>query len=98
MLSTDAGATWKELGFFAEKGPVGIIDEKTLLTAKGKTLQRSADGGATWTKVVDLPAGSKTPMNPVIYYVKGVCYLMTEQGVDGEQGQGGSLGRCRDLR
>ena len=78
-LSTDGGATWKDLGKgFKDAGPIGAIDDKILLAGKGKDLQRSADGGATWATVAQLPAG---PTGKVIYVVKGVAYLMTENGL-----------------
>jgi hypothetical protein len=86
-LSMDGGMIWNDLGTgFAEKGPIGIIDEKTLLTTRGKTFSRSTDGGATWTKVMDWPQG--VAKNPVIYTVKGIGYLMTEKGLMVSKDQG----------
>ncbi|MCL2641185.1 MAG: hypothetical protein FWD53_10100 [Phycisphaerales bacterium] len=83
LLSTDGGKTWKDLGTgFAEKGPIGIVDEKTLLATKNRVLSRSTDGGETWTKVMDVVTGGpQSPVNQTIYFVKGVGYFMTDKGM-----------------
>ena len=85
VLSTDSGATWKVLGKdFAL--PVGIFDPQTLLVGNYKIgLQRSTDGGATWTKVCDLPRTSLSAAyaaegTSIIVY-KGAGYLLTENGL-----------------
>jgi photosystem II stability/assembly factor-like uncharacterized protein len=76
MLTTDAGAEWKELGK-GFSGPVGVFDDKTLLAGKkGEGLARSTDGGATWTKVADPGACGQ-----VVYVFKGAAYLATEKGL-----------------
>ena len=78
-LSHDAGATWQELDGFTS--PVGIFDSRTLVVggAQDHSLQRSTDGGATWTKVGDAPVTIRKIESIVNF--KGVGYLATPQGL-----------------
>jgi len=72
-LTTDAGATWKDLdkGF---KG-LGVIDSKTLLATKGAGILRSTDAGATWETVSDAKVKS-----PTARVFKGVAYWAADKG------------------
>jgi photosystem II stability/assembly factor-like uncharacterized protein len=78
-LSHDAGVTWQELDGFTS--PVGIFDSKTLIVgnATDHSLQRSTDGGATWTKVGDAPVTIRKIESIVTF--NGVGYLITPQGL-----------------
>jgi len=78
VLSNDSGATWKELGT-GFTSPVGLFDAKTLISGKGRDLQRSTDGGETWTKVGDAPQADRRIQSVVV--LKGVGYLATEKGL-----------------
>ena len=85
VLSTDSGATWKVLGKDFSF-PVGIYDPQTLLVGNSKSgLQRSTDGGVTWTKVCDLPktslANADGANGTSIIVYKGAGYLLTENGL-----------------
>ena len=86
VLSNDSGATWQELGT-GFTGPIGLFDAKTLIVgSKGGSMQRSTDGGATWTKVDNAPK-----MNPGIQSVvvfKGAGYLVTPQGLSVSKDKG----------
>jgi hypothetical protein len=85
LLSTDSGATWKVLGEDFTL-PVGIFNPQTLLAGNCKIgLRRSTDGGATWTKVCDLPKTSLSSAyaaegTSIIVY-RGAGYLLTENGL-----------------
>ena len=86
-LSTDNGATWKNLGAVGPDGKVakegreytglGMIDEHILLASRGDHgILRSVDGGQNWTKVSDAKLAA-----PLTRVRKGMAYWMTEQGV-----------------
>ena len=78
VLSHDAGATWQSLPGFTS--PVGIFDSKTLIVGdKDHSLQRSTDGGGTWSKVGDAPVTVRKIESIVTF--KGVGYLLTPQGL-----------------
>lgn len=83
VLSTDSGSTWKVLGTGFTL-PVGIFDPQTLLVGN-HSLQRSTDGGVTWTKVCDLPKTSLSAAysaeGTAIIVYKGAGYLLTENGL-----------------
>jgi hypothetical protein len=80
LTSFDGGKSWNKL--FKDKGfdptgGVGIFDAKTLVyTQKGKGIQRSTDGGATWTKVSDIE-----PNGRVLQVHKGVAYWLGREGL-----------------
>ena len=80
-LSTDAGATWKDL----QKGftHVGIVSDKILLASKGKGIVRSDDGGETWSSVSDI-----TPAASVMQVRDGVAYWPSEKGLLVSQDEG----------
>lgn len=74
LLSSDGGATWEELGkpFKA----FGVFDFSTLVTCRGRGIERSTDGGATWTLVSD-----KTPGGKLVVVRHGVGYWLAAEGV-----------------
>jgi acetyl esterase/lipase len=74
LLSEDSGATWKAL----EKGfkSFGVFDFDTLVTSRGSGIERSTDGGATWTKVSDV-----TPTGRVMAHHLGVGCWLWEEGI-----------------
>ena len=83
-LSKDAGKTWKLLGperQSRENGSsigIGVVDAETLLLHRkdGTGIERSTDGGETWTKVSDLEPKSGVP---VLH--KGVVYWVGAKGL-----------------
>ena len=79
VFTTDAGATWSELGTgFNQRGPFGVFDEKTLIGSKtGREILRSTDAGKTWNKVDVLPGKA----GQIVYVSKGAGYLITEKGL-----------------
>lgn len=80
FLSADSGRSWNRLFAdpeFERTGGLGIFDEKTLVyTMKGRGIQRSTDGGKTWTKVSDLE-----PWGRVVRVRGGVGYWFSRQGL-----------------
>ncbi len=85
-LSTDAGASWKDLG----KGftRVGLFDATTLVACRGKGLVRSTDGGATWSPVSDV-----TPQGFVMTVFRGTGYWATEKGLLASKDRGATWAR-----
>ena len=81
LLSEDAGATWKAL----DKGfkSFGVFDFNTLVTSRQKGIERSTDGGATWTKVSDV-----TPTGRIMAHYKGVGYWLVEKGLISSKDKG----------
>ena len=82
-LSTDGGKSWRKLGESPKDASgftigVGVVDAKTLVRWLGSTggIERSLDGGATWTKVCD-----ETPVGHVMVVFKGVCYWVGQKGL-----------------
>jgi photosystem II stability/assembly factor-like uncharacterized protein len=80
MLSKDGGQTWKLLFTdpeFDKSGGLGVFNEKTLVyTQKGKGIQRSTDGGQSWTKVSDA-----APIGRVVQVHKGTAYWLSADGL-----------------
>ena len=72
--STDGGKSWQLLG--KDYTAIGIFDSKAYVASKGNGILRSADGGATWTKVSDI-----TPTGRILSIVKGVGYWLTPEGL-----------------
>lgn len=80
MFSGDGGKTWQKMfkdAEFDKSGGLGIFSDKTLVyTQKGKGIQRSTDGGQTWTKVSDL-----TPIGRVVCILHGKAYWLGKEGL-----------------
>jgi len=80
FTSIDGGKNWVMLfkdKEFDRSGGVGIFDAKTLVyTQKGKGIQRSTDGGATWSKVSDAE-----PIGRVVQVHKGTAYWLAREGL-----------------
>lgn len=75
LFSTNGGRAWKEIG--KDYLPaVGILDDRVVVSSKGKGIIRSLDGGATWTQVSDL-----TPCPGTVRVWKGVGYWLTKDHV-----------------
>lgn len=60
--STDGGSSWREAGFPARsavlyEAQLAMADDGTLFAATGTVIERSADGGQTWTHLPGLPLG-----------------------------------------
>ena len=72
--SADGGKSWKLLG--KDYTAVGIFDAGAFVASKGDGIVRSADGGATWTKVSD-----RTPTGRVLCVFKGAGYWVTREGL-----------------
>lgn len=80
-LSTDAGQSWRDL----QKGftHLGLFNDKILVASKGTGIERSADGGATWSSVSDA-----TPTASVMVLRQGVGYWLTDKGLLTSRDQG----------
>jgi dienelactone hydrolase/photosystem II stability/assembly factor-like uncharacterized protein len=80
MLSTDGGKSWAKLfkdAEFDKTGGLGIFDARTFVyTYKGKGIQRTTDGGGTWTKVSDLE-----PIGRVVHVNNGTAYWLGREGL-----------------
>ena len=80
LTSIDGGRSWKKLfkdREFDKTGGLGIFDANTLVyTQQGKAIQRSTDGGETWSKVSDLE-----PIGRVAQVVKGTAYWLGREGL-----------------
>jgi acetyl esterase/lipase len=74
LLSADSGATWKELGTGFKS--FGVFDFDTLVTSRSDGIERSTDGGVTWTKVSDL-----RPTGRVMTLYQGVGYWLCDQSI-----------------
>jgi photosystem II stability/assembly factor-like uncharacterized protein len=80
MFSTDGGLSW-DLLFedpeFDKSGGLGIFGATTLVyTQKGKGIQRSTDGGRSWTRISDL-----APIGRVVRVLKGAAYWLSADGL-----------------
>lgn len=77
ILSPDGGKTWQTLG----KGfnCIGLFEGKTLVASKDAGIQRSSDGGQTWTKVSDLKPTGKAMrvMHDAGYWIGGQGVLVS---------------------
>lgn len=80
LASVDGGKSWKKLfqdKEFDKSGGLGIFNARTLVyTQQGKGIQRSTDGGETWTKVSDLE-----PIGRVAQVLKGTAYWLGREGL-----------------
>jgi hypothetical protein len=90
LLSED-GATWKVLD--KPWKAFGVFDFDTLVTFRGQGIERSTDGGATWSKVSDL-----VPTGPRRGRLQRRRLLADREGADLEQGQGRHLDRAGAAR
>jgi photosystem II stability/assembly factor-like uncharacterized protein len=72
-LSTDAGASWKQLDKDNAYSALGVVDANTFLTSKGQGLLRSTDQGKEWKKVSDF-----TPISRVMQTMNGVHYFFAK--------------------
>lgn len=81
LLSEDAGATWKVM----DKGfkNFGVFDFNTLVTSKGQGIERSTDGGASWSKVSDT-----VPTGRIMSFYKGVGYWLVDKGLISSKDKG----------
>ncbi len=75
-MSGDFGKTWKMIGTDPKIEGVGVADAGTLLLCRGRGIERSTDGGATWTKVSDLQ-----PKSRVATLFKGRVYWVGAAGL-----------------
>jgi photosystem II stability/assembly factor-like uncharacterized protein len=72
-VSTDAGASWKQLDKDNAYSAVGVVDANIFLTSKGQGLLRSTDQGKEWKKVSDF-----TPISRVMQTMNGVHYFFAK--------------------
>lgn len=72
LLSDDSGATWKTID--KPWKSFGVFDRQTLVCSRGKGIERSTDGGATWASVSDV-----TPTGRVMVAFKGTGYWLAEK-------------------
>lgn len=75
-LSTDGGASWKQIGKDPKFAGVGIFDDHTLVTTKGAGILRSTDAGSTWAKASDLQ-----PVGRVVRTYGGVAWWLGKEGL-----------------
>jgi photosystem II stability/assembly factor-like uncharacterized protein len=82
-LSEDAGKSWRKLGEFpmdrtGRTFGVGVVEANTLVRWSGTAagIERSADRGATWTKVSD-----EMPSGHVMVVFKEACYWVGQKGL-----------------
>ena len=83
LSSTDAGNTWKYLGFHKHALAVGIfpavaLDENTFFVAGGGKVGRSTDGGKNWHPFA---AGIAEPQILDLVQVNNVLYAATNKGM-----------------
>jgi photosystem II stability/assembly factor-like uncharacterized protein len=91
-LSTDAGQNWKLLWkdpAWEKRGGLGIFDATTLVRHwPGRGIERSADAGATWTKVSDLKPHGRVVIvrGPTAYWLSPDGLLISkDKGVTWEK-------------
>lgn len=89
MSSNDGGLTWTKLfedPEFDKSGGLGIFNAATLVySQKGKGIQRSVDGGRSWTQVSE-----QVPIGRVVRIVKGTAYWLGTDGLLVSTDQGAS--------
>ena len=76
-LSTDAGASWKQIDKDKSYASLGVVDANIFLASKGEGLLRSTDQGKEWKKVSDF-----TPVSRVMQTLNGVHYFFATNPVD----------------
>ena len=74
LLSADGGATWTVLD--KPWKAYGVFDFDTLVTWRGKGIERSTDAGKTWAQVSDV-----APTGRVMMVKAGVGYWLTAGGL-----------------
>lgn len=90
QVSTDSGATWKEVSHHSANGPIAVSPSDPQLVLFGGTndLNRSSDGLATTTSVLTAAATIEdiafAPGNPNIVYV-GAVGLLIYKSIDAGQ-------------
>jgi len=81
--SKDLGKTWKKVGTDPKIQGLGVVDAETLLLHREKGIERSTDGGATWTKVSDL-----NPRSRVAVLFQGAVYWVGPAGLIASKDKG----------
>jgi photosystem II stability/assembly factor-like uncharacterized protein len=76
-VTSEGGVTWKKLAIYLGEnrdriGMVGAMDATTFIYGKGEGIQRSTDGGASWTQV-----STANPQTRIPVLFQGVHYLGT---------------------
>jgi photosystem II stability/assembly factor-like uncharacterized protein len=79
--SQDGGSTWKQLPIYVNSNRdkismVGVMNPSTFVYSKGDGIQRSRDGGLTWTKVA-----SANPQTRIPVLFRGAHYLGDTNGL-----------------
>lgn len=81
-LSTDGGKHWKKMSIKMDPQShknacmIGVLDAKTFIYSNADGIQRSSDGGASWSHVSNVQPRSKIPV-----LFKNVHYLCTSNGL-----------------
>jgi hypothetical protein len=89
-VSTDGGIAWRKLAIHLNANRerismVGALAGGTFIYSRGEGIERSTDGGATWTRVSSVNPQTRIP---VLFH--GAHYLGTESGLLVSQDQGAS--------
>ena len=94
VVSQDGGKSWREVG--SDFGPVGVFSDKVLMASRGREpkwsgIFRSADAGASWTKVsAATPIGAMTVLD-------GIGYWLSDRGLLGSRDHGRTWQRLGEL-
>ncbi len=80
-VTSDGGMIWKQLSIHLNGdrnrvSMVGAIDATTFIYANGDGIQRSTDGGSTWSKVSPIDPQTRIPVN-----FRGAFYLGSAKGL-----------------